>query len=121
MSSYIKNNLDLVAEVHKNQAQMDAYMSMRWNRGFKISFANGYSLSVQWHQGAYCKHLKPIDDGRDSIHGEAESVEIAVMNTKGEITDMVLPDLMDMDTVAGWVPIDQLPLIMLRVQAYQPE
>ena len=45
--------------------------------GFSMTFANGWTISVQWHQGAYC-------DGRHSENAESANAEIAIWDYNGD-------------------------------------
>lgn len=89
-------------------------------KGFHITFANGWGISVQFGIGNYCENRNHISDPFPSDYGKAEleagergsaSAEIAIMNPEG---DLVHQDDWD-DSVKGWVTPDDVLEIMNRI------
>lgn len=88
-------------------------------RGFTMTFANGYEISVQFGPGSYCQHrYAPINAHRitgfvDRMWG-CEDAEIAVIRPDGSF--LRLGD----DTVRGWVKSDEVAAIVAAL-ASDPE
>lgn len=84
----------------------------RINVGMHILFDNGLTLSVQNGETNYCEN-------RFIYKGPTKQVEIAVWDNLGEwITKEVFKDLKLSDDVIGFVSVDKLPEIMLKVKMY---
>jgi len=69
------------------------------DHGFKIKFANGFSLSVQYGYGTYS------DNKVADMPADTNTVEIAILHPNGEFA------ILNGD-VAGYVPVRDLPEIM---------
>ena len=89
--------------------------------GMRMTFRNGFTISVQWHAGNYCEHHHteyPWDKLEDEAAveqykkdiRESSDAEIAVMNPKGEMMW-----LSDCDPVVGWLLPDEVVEYMSRV------
>jgi len=58
--------------------------------GFQMTFKNGWTISVQWHTGAYCERrnlnmkTKPWDDRSAAASKDAE---VAIWNSQGDWYD----------------------------------
>lgn len=50
--------------------------------GFAMTFKNGWTISVQWHEGAYCEGRHKPDADKSSINAE-----IAIWNQAGDWFD----------------------------------
>lgn len=84
-------------------------------RGFRIDYANGYTLSVQFGAANYCdqrfsKELTP-----------AESAELGIWKrgTSPEARDGEWVRLCPTDDVRGWVAPETLPEVMKILQDYK--
>ena len=79
--------------------------------GYHMTFANGYTVSVQWNCGNYCS-----DRGGDDYSGknprECSSVEVAAWDASGEWVK-----LSESDDVIGWQTADDVAAIMAKVAA----
>jgi len=88
-------------------------------KGFWITFANGYQISVQWGPGNYCDHHgKWATSGEDTAKlGEAGSAtaEIAVFRPDGSWIQ-----LDEYDKVRGYLSANQVAEIIALV-ATNPE
>jgi len=71
----------------------------RFARGFQVTFANGWTASVQWGCGMYCS----TDD--EEKPRESKDAEIAALNPRGELVAMN-PE--DSDTVKGYQSPDEV-------------
>lgn len=55
------------------------------NRGFQITFANGYTISVQWGVGNYGDHrMGKVGEEMKHHIWQSETAEVAVWNKDGE-------------------------------------
>lgn len=89
--------------------------------GMRMTFRNGYSISIQWHAGNYCEHhltkcpWDKLDDEaaveqfKDKIR-ESETAEIAVFNKQGQMMQ-----LSTCDQVLGWLNSDEVADYISRV------
>lgn len=88
------------------------------NKGFQMTFDNGFRLSVQWGVGNYCQRKSDLQFG-DEMKGnfwESTSAEIAVFNDNAKNTPIIpLNDGLDM--VCGWLNTDQVAKVMTIVQS----
>jgi hypothetical protein len=115
-------------------------------RGARMTFSNGWTISVQFGWGNYCsnrdmhvdddRHIPYIDKGekytiglRDYIVGNygSSSAEIAVWHEdrkksgfgSGEGCDSWVQ--FDGDSVAGWVPVDAIGVIIGKLAIMSPK
>jgi|TARA_B110000908_G_scaffold166733_1_gene218374 hypothetical protein len=74
------------------------------NKGFNMTFENGFSISVQWGVGNYCdrKNDGSFDESMKGDFWESTSAEIMVTG-KGD--GVVLGNG---DNVAGWLSTDKV-------------
>ncbi len=75
-----------------------------FNKGFNMTFENGFGISVQWGVGNYCsrKNDGSFDESMKGEFWEATSAEIMIT---GNNKDVVLGNG---DTVAGWLSTDKV-------------
>lgn len=88
------------------------------NKGFQMTFDNGFRLSVQWGIGNYCekKNSGQFGDEMKDNFWESTSAEIAVFDDKVVDGDMV--DLNGgMDMVCGWLSTDQVAKVIAIVSS----
>lgn len=72
----------------------------RDGRGFRITFANGWAVSVQWSFGNYCENAnkeKPLPNSRNA--------EVAIFDPNGDFHG----------DVRGWQTPDQVAAIIAEV------
>jgi hypothetical protein len=79
-------------------------------KGFQITFANGWTASVQWGYGMYCS----TDD--EEKPRKSKDAEIAALNPRGELMEI---DPEGGDRVKGWQSPDEV-LQFLNWVAAQP-
>lgn len=77
--------------------------------GFHMTFANGWTASVQWGRGMCC-------ESRETGANKSASAEIACWPKGGEMQRFD-----DGDTVAGWVPADKVARFLSYVADIRPE
>lgn len=86
------------------------------SKGFHLTFANGYTLSVQFGPGNYCEHRNhPTYSAPRGCDWSLEGAEIAILAPSGAF----LP-LDNGDKVAGWLTPDAVIGIAARVAAIDP-
>ena len=75
-----------------------------FNKGFNMTFENGFGISVQWGVGNYCsrKNDGSFDESMKGEFWEATSAEIMIT---GNNKDVVLGNG---DQVAGWLSTDKV-------------
>ena len=84
------------------------------NKGFRMNFENGLTISVQWGTMNYCekKNLgaKYKDEMKEPIW-ESKTAEIAVFNDEG-----IIP-VGDSDEIIGWCSADEVAKIIEGVSS----
>lgn len=82
--------------------------------GFQMTFANGYTVSVQWNYGCYC------DNRHEGFHGDtgrvASTAEVAFWHGSDGLIEIPGED----DTVAGWKTADEVAAFITNVAAMAP-
>ena len=86
------------------------------NKGFQITFENGWTISVQFGKGNYCERRSFAEDAWkpeiDPVVGCANA-ECAVWDADGVWLPMT-----DSDDVIGWQTPDQVAALIARVAAF---
>ena len=86
-----------------------------YNKGFRMTFENEFSISVQWGVGNYCEnHLKENGEWNEATKHDfwsSNSAEIAVFNKEGEFIGIAD------DTVVGWLTTDKVAKCITVVQS----
>ena len=84
-----------------------------WERGFKYTLTNGYTLSVAFGPGNYCDNRnQPFSP--DETGYLSSDFEVAVFEPNGDIADL-LPAKEEggwSDQVVGFVPASALPMLI---------
>jgi len=76
------------------------------NKGFRMKFENGFTISVQWGTVNYCEKKNLMAEYKNEMKEttwESKSAEIAVFDTEGEIVP-----LEEYDEVKGWLSPDKV-------------
>lgn len=83
------------------------------NKGFRMEFENGFSISVQWGTENYCekKSFNTDIDPRKERIWESTSAEIAVFNEEG-----IVPIGGD-DQVIGWLSPNEVASVITIVSS----
>ena len=86
------------------------------NKGFNMTFDNGWTVSVQWGRGNYCA-AQDFGQGygqemKFEFH-ESETAEIAAWNEDGEWYNF------GQDTVTGWKTPDEVFEFMAMIKDKQ--
>lgn len=94
----MENNLD-----HHNR---QPGFSSGYRPGFLMTFENGWTVSVKWHNSAYCTRITPRKefDPEKQFENPADSkdAEIAAWNDKGDF------HVFEEDDVLGYVTPEEL-------------
>jgi hypothetical protein len=83
------------------------------NKGFKITFENGWTVSVQFGYNNYCNSSAGLDDGDTFIEAGSLNAECAAISPEGRL---YLVDGMD-DTVIGYQDANEVLAFMNKVAA----
>ena len=98
---------------------MSKFIATR-NKGFRMTFENGFAISVQWGPGNYCeKKDEDFDKPEKERFWESCSAEIAVIDTNNNIQENSSVGMISLgrDTVEGWVSADQVAKVITIVQS----
>jgi hypothetical protein len=90
----------------KNNTSKANNLSITGGKGFRLSFDNGYSLSVQIGQFGYCDNYDSSFDEYGLL--QSTTFEAAIIDKDGEL--IVWPDYTeDYQTVGEYIPVADLP------------
>ena len=88
------------------------------NRGFHITFKNGYTVSVQFGPNSYCDHYHPSYSSSSSLYEYASNEECGKIGSTTAECAVIVDDVLietpffDGDTVKGWMtPKEVLKLL----------
>jgi len=84
-----------------------------YNKGFRMNFENGFSISVQWGSMNYCEKKNLGAEYKDEIKNniwESANAEIAIIDPEGEMLAIG-----DEDSVIGWCTPDEVAKIIQGV------
>lgn len=76
--------------------------------GLQMTFANGYTVSVQWHNGNHCDNRYKAGDTSRS-----ETAEVAIWNRKG---DYVKHPLFHGSMLGSYMTADEVAQIMASIR-----
>ena len=87
------------------------------NKGFQMTFDNGFRISVQWGIGNYCAVREKDAYGAPQKQDfwDSVSAEIAVFGEGGNMINLRGDD--EFDTVVGWLSTDQVAKVITIVQS----
>ena len=100
-----------------------------YNKGFRMTFENGFSISVQWGVGNYCEKRDSGEWNEATKHDfwSSNSAEIAVFDKEGRnsmipITSYTLENTDGTeesytDVVSGWLSTDTVAKCITIVQS----
>jgi hypothetical protein len=89
-----------------------------WQRGFKYTLTNGYTLSCAFGWGNYCGNRdcmgEQIDPSQNKWEVSCEDFEVAVFEPNGDIVDLFPAEVEGgwSDQVVGFVPASALPMLI---------
>ena len=97
------------------------------NKGFRMTFENGFAISVQWGVGNYCekKHSGEWNEPTKHDYWDSNSAEIAVFGKDGEFISISGYELEEEDgtvkkvndVVSGWLSTDTVAKCITIVQS----
>jgi len=84
------------------------------NKGFSMTFENGFRISVQWGIGNYCavKDKGEWNEPQKQDYWDSVSAEIAVFDN-----DSRFIDIREDDMVAGWLSTDTVAKVIAIVSS----
>lgn len=89
--------------------------SISQGKGFQMTFANGWTVSVQFGYGNYCENRSydrtDFDPGVKP-KGESKDAEIAAWDASGTWYDF------EHDQVKGWCSADEVAAFITKVAAF---
>ena len=87
------------------------------NKGFQMTFDNGFRISVQWGHGNYCevKNKGMGGDEQKQDYWNSVSAEIAVFGEGDNMLNLRGDD--SFDQVAGWLSTDMVAKVIAIVQS----
>ena len=98
-----------------------------YNKGFRMTFGNGFSISVQWGVGNYCekKESGQWDESTKYAEWDSDSAEIAIFDKDGEFINISSYELEKEDgtiekvndVVAGWLSTDTVAKCITIIQS----
>ena len=109
---------------------MSRFLATR-NKGFRMTFENGFAISVQWGVGNYCQRKEDGEYGESmkTEFWESTSSEIAVFNKEGSMIPITGYTLENKDgtednytdVVSGWLSTNQVAKVIAIVSSAQTE
>ena len=92
-----------------------------WQRGFKYTLTNGYTLSCAFGYGNYCgnRHDRSADLGnKDGYKVESSDFEVAVFEPNGDMVDLFPAEEPDgwADQVIAYVPASALTALIMALK-----
>ena len=115
------------------QEMVKSKFTSGYNKGFRMTFENGYSISVQWGVGNYCeKQMNTNYEWNESTKHDfwsSNSAEIAVFNKEGSMIPITGYTLENKDgtednytdVVSGWLSTNQVAKVIAIVSSAQTE
>jgi len=80
--------------------------------GFQMTFKNGWTISVQWHIGAYCERKQVlVGYTEDKKPAESINAEIAAWDKDGNWYQF------EHDQVLGWQTADEVADFMNKIKS----
>lgn len=89
-----------------------------WQRGFKYTLTNGYTLSCAFGHGNYCDnrhdYCAQINPNKDCYAVESSDFEVAVFEPNGNMVDLFPAEEEGdwSDQVIGYVPASAMPMLI---------
>ena len=102
---------------------MKSKFTSGYNKGFRMTFENGFSISVQWGTMNYCEKKDDGDFNESSKHDfwSSNSAEIAVFNKEGGMVPIAGYILENTDVVSGWLSTNQVAKVIAIISSAQTE
>ena len=101
----------------KNEEKFNTGFKSCENKGFQITFENGWTISVQFGKGNYCER-RSFDENAWQPEAigivQSANAECAVWDADGNWLDMD-----ECDQVVGWQTPDEVATLIARVAAFR--
>ena len=94
---------------------METNFQATTNKGFRMTFDNGFSISVQWGSMNYCERRNYSDEYKSELAEDfikSADAEIAVIDKDGEMLDIA-----EHDQVIGWLSPDKVAKVIAIVSS----
>jgi hypothetical protein len=81
-----------------------------YNKGFRMKFDNGFSISVQWGIGNYCEKKNlgaTLGDERKEDFWESKTAEVAVFDNNNDMLSIG-----NEEAVIGWLSPDEVAKVI---------
>ena len=89
---------------------MSRFLATR-NKGFRMTFENGFEISVQWGPGNYCERKdEDFNKPQEERFWESRTAEIAIFDSKDD--SMIT---LGKDNVDGWLTPDKVAKVITMV------
>jgi hypothetical protein len=101
---------------------MSSKFQSTFNRGFKITFENGWTISVQFGPGYYCEHRDDSACRPEGVYSSKDA-EIAIITDNYRIwldLTTLSPSTDDSTDIKGYVTPDELPRYILLTSMLPP-
>ena len=86
------------------------------NKGFRLTFENGLTISVQWGPGNYCSNKgDEFDAPQNKLHYSCGTAEIAIMSDNCENSSEWVV-FKGGDNLCGWLSADQVADYITKVK-----
>ena len=85
------------------------------NKGFRMTFDNGFTISVQWGSMNYCERRNYSDEYKSELKEDfikSADAEIAVMDKEDEMLNIA-----EHDQVIGWLSPDKVAKVIAIVSS----
>ena len=109
------------------QEMVKSRFTSGYNKGFRMTFENGFSISVQWGVGNYCEKRDSGEWNEATKHDfwSSNSAEIAVFNKEGSMIPITVNTIEFAngteesynDVVSGWLSTDTVAKCITIVQS----
>ena len=93
------------------QSQSQSQFSTCHNKGFHLTFSNGYTISVQFGYGNYCENKYKLNDPDSSECTESPDAEIAYWKGNGDMIEFEESG----DTVLGYQSTNDVAIWIDRI------
>ena len=58
------------------------------NKGFQLTFKNGYTISIQFGRGNYCSNRNNVDKPQEQVSYKSVNAEVAAWDSLGECVSL---------------------------------
>lgn len=97
------------------------------NKGFTITFDNGWTASVQWGAGNYCQNRDLYYDYKDTSEQSSLTAEVAAWDSKGcwfvfhEYIDEEDGEVLGQECCKGWLKPNEVLAFLNEIASKEME